>query len=114
APPTVTAVVFGDGTNQRSLVKRIVVTFSEAVNFSGPVVNAFTLFRSLASTTPGPNANVTLIASPATGPASSVTITFSGGLTEAVGSLIDGLYDFTIDASQVTGAGGNLDGDGVG
>src|SRR5207248_2142920 len=87
APPTVTSVVFGDGTNQRSLVKQMVVTFSEAVNFSGPTANAFTLHR---TGTGGTIADVTLIASPVIGPASSVTITFVGGLAETSGSLVDG------------------------
>jgi hypothetical protein len=104
--PMVTGVTFGDGTNQRSMVKQIVVTFSEPVNFSGPVANAFALFRSGSG---APTGNVTLLASPATGPASSVTITFSGSLTTN-GSLNDGFYDFTIDADQVTGVGGKLNG----
>lgn len=104
--PTVTNVTFGDGTNQRSLVKQIVVTFSEAVNFMGSVASAFTLHR---TGTGGVIGDVALTANPATGPASSVTITFSGSLTE-FGSLVDGKYDFTIDAAQVSGVGGALDG----
>ena len=59
--------------------------------------------------TGGPTGNVILSANPASGPANSVTITFSGSLTE-FGSLIDGLYDFTISAAQVSAAGGALDG----
>src|SRR5262249_19793273 len=105
-PPTVTNVTFGDGTNQRSMVTQIVVTFSEAVNFMGSVVSAFTLHR---SGTGGTIGDVTLTANPTNGPASSVTITFSGSLTE-FGSLVDGLYNFTIDAAQVSGVGGALDG----
>ena len=67
-PPTVTSVVFGDGTNQRSMVKQIVVTFSEAVSFSPNVVSAFSLTR---TGTGLPNDTVALTANPATGPASS-------------------------------------------
>ncbi|MFL5329957.1 MAG: hypothetical protein ACJ8C4_13715 [Gemmataceae bacterium] len=106
-PPTVTGVTFGDGTNQRSTVRRIVVTFSEAVNFMGDVTSAFTVHR---AGTGGAVGNVTLASTPATGPASSVTVTFSGSLTESAGSLIDGLYDLTIGAAQVSGSGGALDG----
>jgi hypothetical protein len=104
-PPTA-SVTFGDGTDQRSMVKQVVVTFSEAVNFSGNVVDAFTLSR---TGTGAPTGNVALIANPSTGPASSVTITFSGSFTEN-GSLIDGFYNFSIDADQVTGIGGKLNG----
>jgi hypothetical protein len=108
APPTVTNVTFGDGGSQRSNVKQIVVNFSEAVTFTPDIVSAFTLTR---TGTGGTLGNVALTASPASGPASSVTITFSGALTE-FGSLVDGFYDFTISAAQVSGAGGALDGNG--
>jgi hypothetical protein len=111
APATVTSVVFGDGTNQRSLVKRIVVTFSEPVNFMGGVASSFTLHR---AGTDGTIGDVALIATPTNGPASSVTITFTGSLTDPGGSLKDGLYNFIIDAAQVSGAGGAIDGNGDG
>ncbi|MFL5328375.1 MAG: hypothetical protein ACJ8C4_05630 [Gemmataceae bacterium] len=106
APPAVTSVAFGDGTNQRSLVKQLVVTFSEPVSFMGSVASAFTVHRTGTNGTIG---DVTLTASPSSGPASSVTITFSGSLTE-YGSLVDGLYDVWVDAAQVSGVGGALDG----
>ncbi|MFL5331247.1 MAG: choice-of-anchor Q domain-containing protein [Gemmataceae bacterium] len=106
APVTVTSVIFGDGTNQRSLVKQIVVNFSEAVNFMGDVTAAFTVHRTGTAGTVG---DVSLTAIPATGPASSVTITFSGSLTE-YGSLVDGLYNLIIGAAQVSGSTGALDG----
>lgn len=108
--PVVNSVTFGDGTAQRSLVKQIVVNFSESVNFTAGVATAFTLHR---SGTGGTTGDVALIANPTNGAASSVTITFSGSFTEH-GSLIDGFYDFTIDASKITGIGGALDGDGNG
>ncbi len=106
-PPTVIGVVFGDGTNQRSTVRQIVVTFSEAVAFMPSVASAFTLHRSGTGGTAG---DVVLAANPPTGPTNSVTITFSGSLTESGNSLVDGLFDFIIDAAQVTGLGGALDG----
>jgi hypothetical protein len=104
--PIVTGVTFGDGTLQRSMIQQMVVTFSEAVNFSGPVVNAFTVERTGSG---APTGNVTLTASPASGPASSVTITFSGPLTTN-DSLNDGFYNLSIDADQITGTMGKLDG----
>ncbi|MFL5330334.1 MAG: hypothetical protein ACJ8C4_15645 [Gemmataceae bacterium] len=109
-PPTITSVAFGSG-NSRSLVKQLVVTFSEPVSFMGSVASAFTVHRTGTNGTLG---DVTLAASPSTGHASSVTITFSGSLTE-YGSLVDGLYDVWVDAAQVSGVGGALDGnsDGV-
>jgi hypothetical protein len=106
AAPTVTSVTFGDGTNQRSMIKQLVVTFSEAVNFSPAVVSAFTLSR---TGTGGATGDVTLSANPATGPASAVTITFAGAFTQD-DSLIDGFYDLIISAGVVSGAGGALDG----
>jgi hypothetical protein len=72
----------------------------------GSVASAFTVHRTGTNGTLG---DVTLTASPASGPASSVTITFSGSLTE-YGSLVDGLYDVWVDAAQVSGVGGALDG----
>ncbi|MFL5328369.1 MAG: Ig-like domain-containing protein [Gemmataceae bacterium] len=121
APPTVTSVVLDEGTGgvsgttQRSEVRRIIVTFSEAVNFTGSVASAFTLTRNAASTSAGTAGAVgTLTANPANGPASSVTITFSGAQVDSTGSLVDGLYDFSIDASKVSGAGGQLNGSGGG
>jgi hypothetical protein len=106
---TVTNVQFGDGTAQRSMVMQIVVDFSDPVTFSGTAASAFTVARSAASVSPGGLGNVNLAASPTAGPTSSVTITFSGSLT-LHGSLIDGIYDFTISAAQVSGPGGALDG----
>ena len=105
-PPTVTSVTFGDGSNQRSMIKQFVVTFSEAVSFSPDVVSAFLLTR---TGTGAPNDTVALTANPPTGPASTVTITFSGSMTEN-GSLRDGVYDLTISAGVVSGVGGALDG----
>ncbi|MFL5327753.1 MAG: beta strand repeat-containing protein [Gemmataceae bacterium] len=123
--PTVLSVVLDEGTGntningingttQRSEVRHIIVTFSEAVNFTGPTAAAFSLSRSNASTSPGLTGPVTLVTNPATGPASSVTITFTGAFADSTGSLVDGVYNFSIDASKVSGAGGQLNGSGGG
>ncbi|MFL5327467.1 MAG: beta strand repeat-containing protein [Gemmataceae bacterium] len=124
AAPTVTSVVLDEGTGgtiggvsgtqQRSEVRRVIVTFSEAVNFSPTVVSAFTLARSGASSSAGTAGNVALTTNPVAGPASSVTITFSGTYADSTGSLVDGIYNFSIDATKVTGAGGQLNGSGGG
>ncbi|MFL5331189.1 MAG: beta strand repeat-containing protein [Gemmataceae bacterium] len=107
-PPTVTGIIFGDGTNQRSQVRQIVVTFSEPMNFMGGAAAAFTVHR---SGTGGTTGDVALVATPNAGPTSSVTITFSGTLTESANSLIDGLYNLIIDAAQVSSTTGTaLDG----
>ncbi|MFL5328106.1 MAG: beta strand repeat-containing protein [Gemmataceae bacterium] len=102
-PPTVSSVVFGDGTNERSMVKRIVVTFSQPMNFMGGVASAFTVHRTGTNGTVG---DVTLAATPGSGLASAVTITFSGSLSQSGGSLVDGLYNLIIGAAQVTNANG--------
>ncbi|MFL5331585.1 MAG: choice-of-anchor Q domain-containing protein [Gemmataceae bacterium] len=107
-PPTVTNVTFGDGTNQRSQVRQIVVTFSQPVDFLGNNPNAaFTVHRTGTNGTIG---DVSITATPNALPATSVTITFSGALTESNNSLVDGLYDLIIGAAQVSSTGGALDG----
>ncbi|MFL5327466.1 MAG: beta strand repeat-containing protein [Gemmataceae bacterium] len=125
APPTVTSVVLNEGTGnaniggvngntQRTEVRRIIVTFSEAVNFTGSVVSAFSLSRSVSSASAGSTGPVGLVTNPVNGPASSVTITFAGTYADGTGSLVDGLYNFVIDGSKVSGAGGQLNGSGGG
>jgi hypothetical protein len=111
APPTVTGVQVNDGSPQRSRVTSLKVTFSEAVTFPGGINAAFQLNRLGPG---GPTGTVNLSAVQA---GNTVTITFlDGGAvpTEGAGSLIDGVYQLTIVAANVLGAGGNLDGDGNG
>ena len=100
-PVAISSVAFGDGTIQRSLVKQLIVNFSQPVTFSA---DAFTLSRN------GGGGDASLTLTPATGPTSAVTMTFSGSLTE-FGSLVDGFYNLTIDASKISTGNGNLDGD---
>ena len=124
---TVTGVTFdeGNGTTvgavigsvQRSAVRRIIVNFSDPVTFTGTAASAFTVHRSATSATPGPIGDVNLASNPNAGPTSSVTVTFNAtaGLVDVLGSVVDGIYDLMIDAAQVTGPNGSLDGnnDGV-
>jgi subtilisin-like proprotein convertase family protein len=107
--PTVSNFKVHDGSNQRSLVKSLTVTFNGVVTLPSNMADAFTLFR----TGPGtPNANVGLsVDTSLSTPTQTIAkITFTGALTE-FGSLIDGRYDFTINSSQVNAGGVLLDGD---
>ncbi|MFL5327530.1 MAG: dockerin type I domain-containing protein [Gemmataceae bacterium] len=99
--PIVKSVIFGDGSAQRSMVRQMVVNFSEPVQLKGSAQEVFTL-RSRKS-------DVALKAELPDGPTQSVTISFSGELTEA-GSLKDGLYDLTISAAMVSVRGQAMDG----
>lgn len=124
-PPTVTGLQIDDGTAQRSMVRKLVVTFSAAVTFSGPVANAFSLNR---VTAPNEQAGVTglvNLTAVQSGGGTVVTVQFAtsgpnpvnavadGGFYGKGASLPDGRYTLTIDANQVTGTvgGANLDGD---
>jgi glutamate synthase domain-containing protein 3 len=103
--PIIKSVTFGDGSAQRSMVRQMVVDFSEPVELKGTAQEVFTL-RSR-------RGDVALKADLRDGPTQSVTISFSGELTEA-GSLIDGLYDLTISAAMVSVRGEAMDGNGDG
>jgi hypothetical protein len=114
-PAGVNAVVFGDGTSQRSMVRQMVVHFTQPVAFFGDPSAAFMLFRAGPTSGPyaGPTGNVTLSVLPLSVPTNAVTITFSGNLMEN-SSLRDGFYNFTADASKIFDGAGALDGDGNG
>jgi len=101
-------VVVGDGTDARSIVDRLVVSFNDAVTLE---TGAF-LVRDKVTLQ-----EVTVTASIDNSSGSSVvTLMLSGALTEsATGSLIDGNYELVIDGSKVFGSEGQqLDGDGDG
>jgi hypothetical protein len=106
-PPQVASVQINDGSVQRSVVRSMTVSFDEPVFFSGDPAAAFTLTRN------GSVGSVQLaVGSYTNSPNGVVTLTFSGPLTE-FGSLMDGQYSLTIDASQVKNI-ANLDGTGAG
>lgn len=107
APPTVSSVDIGEG-SQRSMVKKIVVNFSEPVDFMGDAASAFLLRRRSDG-----NA-VELTAEPKEGRISSVTLTFAGSMTESGGSLVDGSYELLISSAQISARGSALDGNGDG
>jgi hypothetical protein len=120
-PAIVAGVQVGDGSDQRSEVRSITVTFSELVQFLGGDQNAAVAFE-LTNVTAG--ANVALdptISADAQG-RTVVTLTFAGGQIDPVSglnggppSLADGRYRLTIFAADVTDlAGRPLDGSGAG
>jgi hypothetical protein len=119
ARPTVSGVQVNDGTNQRSEVRSVQVTFSGPVTFTGGNANAaaaFQLTRLQDSTNVGLSAAVSLNGSNQT----VVTLTFSGTDTDSVSalnggirSLIDGRYQLTILSANVSGSGGALNGGGA-
>jgi hypothetical protein len=109
-PPKVTSVVFGDGSNNRSMVRSIDVAFDAKVTIDA---GAFLLERRV---------NGAFAAIPSTELAIAFTdigsvnnsiarLTFSG--TGVIGqSLADGYYRLTIVATRVRASGVNLDGNG--
>jgi len=102
--PEVESITVGDGTNQRSLVRQVVVRFDQVVSLEA---GAFEVLKR--GTGGGP---VTTTFNTATVSGKTVaTLTFSGSFVTA-GSLNDGNYELRIIASKVTGDGAlQLDGD---
>ncbi|MBX7105216.1 MAG: right-handed parallel beta-helix repeat-containing protein [Gemmataceae bacterium] len=102
-PAKVLSVSVNGGGVQRSNVTSLVVTFDNAPTFVGAPAAAFTLERFDGGV--GTGTFVTLAANVL---GNTVTLTFSGALTQAVtNSLIDGVYQLRIDDAQIS----NLDGD---
>ncbi len=120
SPPTVTGVVIGDGTAQRSRVTQVAVTFSEIVTFTGNVADAISLNRTKATGEQhGVTGLVNLSASVNnSGPGSVVTLTFNAigakPVNSVFNSLPDGRYTLGVDSSKVSGIDGPLDGNGDG
>jgi hypothetical protein len=109
-PPRVAKVIVNDGNAQRSIVTSLTVVFDQVVTF-GSIDSAFGLAR-VAGGLPGAIGDIPVQSAP-----NAVTISFvSTGLIslDPGGSLPDGVYQLTVSAAQVTGAGGALDGDGDG
>jgi len=102
--PKVASVVIGDGTAQRSRITSLTVNFDQVVTLPLNPADAFVLSRQ-------GGGSVTLSAAVMNSPNTVATLTFTGGSVD-FGSLADGRYTLTILSSMVTGAGGNLDGDG--
>lgn len=102
----VSEVSVGGGTQQRSDVRNLVISFDTLVTVGG---SAFTLMKRGAG-----GGNVSL--SPSVDDSSGhtvVTLTFNGSFVENSGSLYDGNYELLIDAAQIqsSSSGEFLDGD---
>ena len=103
-PELVGPAVIGDGTNQRSLVKQLVLTFDGAVTIAS---GAF-LVDKLGAGGGGVTTNYA-VATNGLGQ-TVVTLSFSGTMTRGtVGALTDGYYRLTVDGSKITRAGQALD-----
>ena len=104
-------VRIGDGTNQRTSVKNVVVTFDGAVTIAP---GAFVVDKLGV----GGGAVTTSDAAVLNGSGQTVvTLSFSGGFTRGTaGALVDGYYRLTIDGTKITRGGQQLDtnGDGIG
>ena len=90
---------------QRSMVKSLVVTFSDVATLD---VGAFAIINKATQATVG----TVLVSADSTSGYTVATLTWSGSQT-LYGSLVDGNYQLTIDATKVhdTALGTNLDGD---
>jgi len=112
--PQVSAVVFGNGTVQRSTVRSITVDFNSIVNISA---GAFTLDRRAFPTgNTFQGTTFTIAAATSTfnsGTQTRAILTFSGTGVD-FGSLNDGNYRLTINSSLVMANSRNLDGNGDG
>lgn len=106
--PKVQNVVFGDGTNQRSMVNGITVDFDSVVSIAP---GAFVLERKNGANWDNLDAELTIgVATSLFNNNTRATLTFSG--TGIVGgSLADGNYRLTMVAASITWNGLQLDGD---
>ena len=107
APSPIASVVINNGQQQRSRLTSITVTFHGSGNPTA-LASAFTLTRmGLPNGEAGDNATpgtITVATSTNASGNTLATLTFSGANTEA-GSLADGNWTLTINASQITAGG---------
>ncbi len=112
AAPQVESVVFGDGTAQRSMIREITVQFDSKITASA---NAFVLQRRVDGVFVTIPSSELAISYTDIGDASRTIarLTFSGTSVRG-GSLSDGNYRLTLLATDISNAGGQLDGNGDG
>ena len=112
AAPRVESVVFGDGTNQRSMIKEITVQFDSKVTANA---TSFVLERRVGGAFVAIPASELTIAYSDVGDASRTIakLTFSGSSVVG-GSLSDGSYRLTLSGSSISNVSGQLDGNGDG
>ena len=98
SPPSVTGVVIGDGSNQRSRIEQLRVDFSNVVSFVGAPSAAFRLEK-IVGGVPAGTVGIN-VATAVVGGHTQATITFTSDTQ--FGSLADGRYRLTVIANQVT------------
>jgi parallel beta-helix repeat protein len=103
------AAIVNDGSVQRSRVTSLTVTFTGVASFSGTVAGAFTLTR----VSDGAVVTFSAAANTVNGVTVVTINNFTGSATN-FGSLADGRYTLTANATQITIGGSQLDGDGNG
>lgn len=107
-PPT-TAIQIQNGESQRSMVRTLKVTFSEAVTFPNGLASAMVLSRN------GPGSPTGIVPLQFAVNGQDVTVTFNDPtFASLAGSLNDGSYTLQLVAENILGANGPLDGDGNG
>lgn len=109
AAPTVTGVVIGDGTAQRSRISQLKVAFSDVVSFVGAPSAAF-LLEKIVGGVPAGTVGVS-VTTAVVGGHTEATLTFTSDTT--FGSLNDGRYRLTVRANQVTVGGTPMAADSV-
>src|SRR5262249_15440487 len=107
--PKITSILVNDGAAQRSRVTSLKVNFDQVVTLPATPTDAFHLERQSDGKLPALSAAVDN-----SGPATVVTLTFTGNKAVEFGSLAAGRYSLSVYASSVTSAGGQLDGNGDG
>ncbi|MFL5330011.1 MAG: hypothetical protein ACJ8C4_13985 [Gemmataceae bacterium] len=108
--PTISAVVWGDGSRQRSQVTDITVQFSKQVRLSNP--SALPIEKAVSLHKRGAAGDVTLVidASVPQDGFQTLTLHFTGKYAEKSNSVVDGLYDLAIDGSAISDGTVQLDG----
>jgi hypothetical protein len=117
-PTQVQSVVVNDGSNQRSEVRSITITFADAVTFAGGAGNAVAAFQ-LRHIQTGNYVGLSASVLADVQGRTVVTLTFTGADTDPVSgqnggalSLADGRYQLTVLAGSIVGGNGlALDGD---
>ncbi len=107
--PRVASVNFGDGSNQRSMVKTTSIVFNSLMDVDDGAVSVTR--RGVGGGPVTSSSSISVVDGKTV-----LSLTFSGAMTRGTGILNDGNYQIEIDASKVrrTGTSLSLDGDGDG
>jgi len=111
-PPAFDSTVIGDGTTQRSSIKQVSVKFNTPVTLA-PGALKLLKYSPDASGTVAPGDTGTDISSALNAPTSpdggtTWVWTFTGANAQANGSLIDGVYSYSVDHTKVSNSAGTM------